>query len=273
MAFPLIPVLFAAASAVGQWISSRSSRKQAQETNKANLELAKYGNQADRMAVAEQNAYNTPSAQLQRFQDAGLNPALIYGSGSAGGGNQASAPKFDTPRADMHFQPFQLPEVLSQYQNWQMNVAQTDNVKAQTENIRARTQTEAMRNILTDIQGKSQAFDLDTKDMLRPYNLQAKELDVRQKGLNLNQSIQRLKLMSQQELINNLEQHAKERNLRTIDLAQEKMAAETLYLKYRNEWAKEGITGSDNPIIRVLTRMMIQGGIAPSQQLNKILKR
>lgn len=40
-----------------------------------------------------QNAYNTPSAQLQRYRDAGLNPNLIYGSGSASAGNATSAPK------------------------------------------------------------------------------------------------------------------------------------------------------------------------------------
>lgn len=34
----------------------------------------------------KQNEYNTPLAQRQRMEDANLNPALMYGSGSSGGG-------------------------------------------------------------------------------------------------------------------------------------------------------------------------------------------
>ena len=33
-----------------------------------------------------QNEYNTPANQMKRLQDAGLNPNLIYGSGSANTG-------------------------------------------------------------------------------------------------------------------------------------------------------------------------------------------
>ena len=34
-----------------------------------------------------QNEYNLPTNQMQRYQDAGLNPNLIYGEGSASSGN------------------------------------------------------------------------------------------------------------------------------------------------------------------------------------------
>lgn len=37
-----------------------------------------------------ENAYNTPAAQMARFKDAGLNPNLIYGNGSASAGNAGS---------------------------------------------------------------------------------------------------------------------------------------------------------------------------------------
>jgi len=35
------------------------------------------------------NTYNSPQAQMQRLEDAGLNPALMYGSGGGGGGGVA----------------------------------------------------------------------------------------------------------------------------------------------------------------------------------------
>lgn len=38
-----------------------------------------------------QNEYNLPSAQMQRFKDAGLNPNLIYGQGTAGNAEKAQS--------------------------------------------------------------------------------------------------------------------------------------------------------------------------------------
>jgi len=40
----------------------------------------------------EQNAYNHPKEQMKRYQEAGLNPYLIYGSGGGGGSGNAAPP-------------------------------------------------------------------------------------------------------------------------------------------------------------------------------------
>lgn len=42
-----------------------------------------------------QNEYNSPAAQMRRFEEAGLNPALMYGNASPG--NAMSAPQMGTP--------------------------------------------------------------------------------------------------------------------------------------------------------------------------------
>ena len=44
-----------------------------------------------------QNEYNSPAAQMKRFEEAGLNPALMYGSASPG--NAMSTPQMGTPDA------------------------------------------------------------------------------------------------------------------------------------------------------------------------------
>lgn len=44
-----------------------------------------------------QNAYNTPQQQMQRLEAAGLNPHLIYGSGSAATGNAGSIAPTEVP--------------------------------------------------------------------------------------------------------------------------------------------------------------------------------
>lgn len=60
-------------------IQNSSNKKIAETQHDANVQLQK-----------EQNEYNSPKSQMMRFQDAKLNPNLIYGNGSASAGNQAS---------------------------------------------------------------------------------------------------------------------------------------------------------------------------------------
>ena len=67
-------------------------------TNKANKELAQYSFDMQRQMIQEQNAYNSPLQQMARYQEAGLNPSLIYGSGQASAGNQSSIAKYEAPR-------------------------------------------------------------------------------------------------------------------------------------------------------------------------------
>lgn len=47
------------------------------------MNIAKYQNQWNLEQWNRENEYNTPSAQLARLKNAGLNPNLIYGNGSA----------------------------------------------------------------------------------------------------------------------------------------------------------------------------------------------
>lgn len=77
----LVPAIIAGVSTIAQGIAQRRQ-------NKKNLELAKFQNDANQQSIDRQNAYNAPAAQMSRYNDAGLNPNLIYSQGSAG--NQSS---------------------------------------------------------------------------------------------------------------------------------------------------------------------------------------
>lgn len=66
-------------------------------TYKYNKKLAEQQNQFNLDMWNLQNEYNSPSSQMRRFAEAGLNPNLIYGQGSSG--NSSSAPQMVTPDA------------------------------------------------------------------------------------------------------------------------------------------------------------------------------
>lgn len=73
--------------------------------NEANMELAQYNWEQQKEMWNMNNEYNKPSSQMARYLEAGLNPNLIYGSGSASAGNSTSTP---TPQM-AHIEPMPVP--------------------------------------------------------------------------------------------------------------------------------------------------------------------
>ena len=66
-------------------------------TNRANMKLADHQFAQNVKMWNMQNEYNAPSAQVQRLKDAGLNPNLMYGSGTAATGNSSQMPQYAAP--------------------------------------------------------------------------------------------------------------------------------------------------------------------------------
>lgn len=60
-------------------------------TNRANLVLAEYQNQWNLDQWNRENEYNSPAEQMKRYQEAGLNPNLIYGQQNLSAGSPQAA--------------------------------------------------------------------------------------------------------------------------------------------------------------------------------------
>lgn len=88
----VVPAAIAVAGiAANLWGQSRQ--------NKANRDLARHQASINEAYLKQQNEYNTPTNQMLRYQQAGLNPNLVYGQGSPG--NQSvplSAPQQEPSR-------------------------------------------------------------------------------------------------------------------------------------------------------------------------------
>ncbi|UPW41906.1 DNA pilot protein [Dipodfec virus RodF1_76] len=92
---------------IGQAVSGIASIGSTSMANNQNMEIAKYNWEQQKEMWHMQNEYNKPSAQMARYQEAGLNPNLIYGSGSASAGNSTSIP---TPQM-AHVEPMPVPQL------------------------------------------------------------------------------------------------------------------------------------------------------------------
>lgn len=117
-------------------------QKQASETAwQRELELYHYN-----------NWYNSPAQQMQRYRDAGLNPALMYGLGpGTASGNATATPRYQKPDLKMKFD--------SDIAGTMNLMAQTGVAQANKEYIEARTQHEGQKQILTEIQQSIRMYD------------------------------------------------------------------------------------------------------------------
>lgn len=114
------------------FLNSHLQRKQSQknlanqqrfEREQADLQWQRAIEQRDYM-----NQYNSPSMQMKRFKEAGLNPHLIYGKGGSPG-QQTQQPQYQKPSVDFsQVKPYQVPDVISNYQSIALNTAQLNNL-------------------------------------------------------------------------------------------------------------------------------------------------
>jgi len=219
------------------------SKKNVKRTIKANRELAEYSYGQDREMWAENNAYNSPEQQMERLKKAGLNPNMVYGSGTVAGNSSTATPKYNAPTEDYtRIQPMVNPMAMLQaYQDMELKKAQTDNVKAQTNNLDTRTGIEA------GIKEATRWMDYDQKK----HNLMmAEHVDPMKASITYNQTqaAQFLTEEARQKLANLIQQG------KNMKAGEANIEADTLFKKYRNEWMKMGFTTSDNVGFRLLAK-------------------
>ena len=105
-----------------------------------------------------QNEYNSPQAQMQRFEQAGLNRNLIYGQGNSGNAGSISTP-------DVQPVQYRSPDFsgvgnaaskIGLYQDYQIKQAQLDGMKLDNE-------SRAIRNVTAGFQQQMTGIDYNEK--------------------------------------------------------------------------------------------------------------
>lgn len=127
-----------AASSNKQIDKQIAAQKEENEKNRAyNLQLAQMQNAWNQEQWERENEYNSPVNQMKRFEEAGLNPDLMYGQGNSGnamqlsGGMTAGAPSSPMDYSALG-QKMTVGQVLDQTLNREMMRAQIEKVKAET---------------------------------------------------------------------------------------------------------------------------------------------
>lgn len=129
----MIPALIAAG---GQILGSLFGLASNQSTNNANMRLAEYQYDRNLEMWNKANEYNKPINQVKRLREAGLNPALLYGSGSVANTSQ-NPPQYDAPNIQAYqgFGDLGMGQAVTVYQNARNLDSQIRKTEAETENI------------------------------------------------------------------------------------------------------------------------------------------
>lgn len=113
-----------------------------------------------------QNAYNTPSAQMKRFKDAGLNPHLIYGKGTSG--NSSTLPNYNAPKWQGTPPQIAVPNMVAMYNDLKRTKIMDDATQAKIEVDKERANQVGLQNAIKAIQ-------LSYAPQNEKYQMQAKE--------------------------------------------------------------------------------------------------
>lgn len=264
------PAIIQAAAGAGSGIfgsimSSESAKKNTQRTIKANKDMAEYAYDRDYQMWLEQNAYNSPEAQMQRLKEAGLNPNMIYGTGTASTGNASSAPKFQAPSAQYNYKPLDLsfiPDVIARYQDVRMRQAQIDNVQANTANVQQKTLNEAVQNFLLKLRGVDTQKTLEEKRLSLWHEkviggqAEAAMYQGTTAMIKAKQEWERLQAMTKENQMKLLNIQAMEKRMTSLDLENERKRAQLIFERQKAEWSKMGVTTSDHPLLRIYARLL-----------------
>lgn len=106
-------------------------RENTDKTIAANKAMAEYQYSKDLEMWNRGNVYNNPMEQMKRLKAAGLNPNMVYGSGSAAGMAAGQLPKYNAPTVDYNYVPplQNIPGLISQFQDFRLRGAQIRNTE------------------------------------------------------------------------------------------------------------------------------------------------
>lgn len=131
---PAGAIIGAAAPVIGSLFNIGRGRRQ----YRRNIQSMNHAHSLNKQMFDYQNAYNTPTEQMKRLKQAGLNPALMYGQGNTGNASgypQVSPPENPVDNADATG----IVNGLAQGATMALQKQQQSNLEAQEKETKSRT--------------------------------------------------------------------------------------------------------------------------------------
>lgn len=182
MPFPAIaPAVGAAAiSAGGSILGSLLSGHQNYSNTK---KLMAYQNQMNIDNWKMENMYNSPGAQMARLREAGLNPSLVYSSGTdnTGGSIGSSSPASMAGNVDYSQA---IPSAVNTYFSAKMQEQQFKNMQFQNDFIKAQINKQYQESVGIALQNARESAFLGSYPKIAALSIAQAEADLRGKSLS-----------------------------------------------------------------------------------------
>lgn len=127
----LTNILAAGSGVLGTLVNQAFAKKNVERQTKYDKSLADYTFNQDLEMWNRGNIYNSPTSQMQRLKSAGLNPNLVYGTGTVAGNQSGQLPKYQAPRANVALPTPNVQGAIMDYVNIKQQNAQTDLINTQ----------------------------------------------------------------------------------------------------------------------------------------------
>lgn len=197
------------------------AKQNTDKTIQANKEMAEYQYSKDLEMWNRGNTYNSPTAQMDRLKQAGLNPNLVYGQGVTGN-SSGQLPKYNAPTLDYNYKaPLDPLAMLGAFQNFRIGNAQLDNLRAQNRVIQEEGNTKNITNqYLAEGLGHKNTLlgqNIDKNANLLGWQMHGGLENIKDsnlwKGLNADLSFRQGRVKQQESLIDKLDAEARLKGL------------------------------------------------------------
>lgn len=274
MAIPAIlaaPAIGAGVSALGNFFGSMFGANKQDKINQQQQDFALQmyqRQQADNQAQwAMQNEYNSPQSQMQRLRDAGLNPNMVYGSGSAvqqaGPIKGAEAPQWN-PKSVAPDIGGAISGGLNSYYDLTQKQAQTDNLKAQNTILLQDALLKSAQTAGTVLQNSTRELELDKANELFRYTIDGAKAVVQKQIYDADKSYSDLRFTqnTQQSRIDvaNLNPAAARAKIQQTITQSRNTELDNEFKTLENNMRKNGINSSDPIYFRIIGQLLNKFG-------------
>jgi hypothetical protein len=147
-----------------------------------------------------ENEYNSPTMQMQRLKNAGLNPHLVYGSGSAANVSNGLS-NVSEGRANMRFsagKPLDVVNAMRGSQDIKVGQATVNNLESMALLNNQRALTEIIEQELRQLNIENTRYNLERNKRFEPYQKEALELENKFKVESIQNAIKAREIQHKQ---------------------------------------------------------------------------
>lgn len=252
----------AASGLFGARRAAKQTNRNIERTIQAQREAQDLEYQRNLEQWERENAYNTPAMQMQRLTEAGLNPNLVYGNGSAAT-TAAKSPQYEAARPDYSGQRSPSAAALQSImttQGIQQAHAQINNIKAQNKLIRAQAAKVESERLAIDfdygfkLEHRNQSSIIRHHDALQAIN----RTGLQESQRNISDKQEWILEQTRHDIVRRVRQdleNASRQGLK-LDSDYKRQLAETVRVELDNKYRELGISPSDNAILRIVSRIL-----------------